>query len=243
MIGRSALALARAYENDDGNSATNGEFRILDALRTADISTVFDVGAHHGEWAEYAARAFPGARVWAFEIEPSARAELERRVRGNRRVTVVPFGLADKSGELVVHVDKSHPMMTSAVNWDADRREPVLCRVESGDAFLASQGIDRIDFLKVDVEGLDHSVLRGLTRSLADERVGIIQFEFTQWAAITKTALRDFYELLEPAGFTIGKVFPTFVDWRAYALEHEIYVRANFLAVHRSRRSVIELLG
>jgi hypothetical protein len=48
---------------------------------------------------------------------------------------------------------------------------------------------------------------------------------------------------LEPAGFSIGKVFPTFVDWRAYAVEHEIYVRANFLAVHRSRHDLIDLLG
>ncbi len=42
--------------------------------------------------------------------------------------------------------------------------------------------------------------------------------------------LADFYELLEPAGFTIGKIYPTRVDWRAYTPRDERFLRANFLA-------------
>jgi len=100
----------------------------------------------------------------------------------------------------------------------------------------------RISLLKIDVEGLDLSVLRGFSNAISEGRVGFVQFEFTLWAAITNTQLKDFYDLLGPAGYSIGKIYPTYIDWRPYKPEQEIYVRANFAAVHKSRPDLIERL-
>ena len=69
-----------------------------------------------------------------------------------------------------------------------------------------------------------------------------MQFEFTLWAAITNTQLKDFYDLLGPVGYSIGKIYPTYIDWRPYKPEQEIYVRANFAAVHESRPDLIARL-
>lgn len=239
-IGSTSMALARAYENDSGHSRTNGEYRILEAVAHTGITTVFDVGAHHGTWATHAAETFSTAAVHAFEIEPTNRAELTDRVGNNPRIVVVPFGLAEERGEVAVYVDEQFPDTTSMV-YSHDR--PVTrCLVETGDGYLAEQGLDRVDVLKVDVEGLDLAVLRGFSDALARGQVGLIQFEFTMWAAITRTWLHDFYDLLEPFGFQLGKVYPSYVDWREWHPEHEIFVRANFVALHRSRDDMRTLL-
>lgn len=243
FAGSAAESMVRAYENDDGNSATNGEFRMLEALRAAEIRTAFDIGAHHGDWAEAALQALPRAVVHAFEVEPSARSHLMARVGSHDRVVVLPFGLSDRGGEVPVYVDARFPATTSLVEWDVENRTALTCRVESGDDYLAERGLERVDVVKIDVEGADLRVLRGFALALAEERVGMVQFEFSLWNAITRTMLRDFYELLEPHGFVIGKVFPNYIEWREYRPEHELYFRANFVAVHRSRTDISSTLG
>ena len=84
--------------------------------------------------------------------------------------------------------------------------------------------------MKIDVEGADLDVLRGFAGALTAGRVRTVQFEFTLWAAIARVWLGEFYELLAPYGFEIGKIYPTRVDWRAYRPDHERFLRTNFLA-------------
>src|SRR4051812_44598013 len=75
-IGAASSALARAYENDSADPETNGESRVLGCLTSCAIATVFDVGAHVGEWTQLAARSLPAATVHAFEIESERREQL-----------------------------------------------------------------------------------------------------------------------------------------------------------------------
>ncbi len=44
------------------------------------IKTVIDVGAHFGEWADYALRRLPDASLISFEPSPESFSELKRRL-------------------------------------------------------------------------------------------------------------------------------------------------------------------
>jgi FkbM family methyltransferase len=60
-----------------------------------------DVGADHGLYSLEMARCVPGGRVWAFEADNAARANLQRSVQANgwgERLTVVPAALAEAPG-------------------------------------------------------------------------------------------------------------------------------------------------
>ena len=158
-------------------------------------------------------------------------------------MVVADVGLADRVGTVPVHVDERYLATTSMIPLEVDR-VVVDCAVETGDFYMDRLGIDGVDVLKIDTEGADLRVLHGFSNALAEGRIGLVQFELTLWAAIARTWLADFYELLEPAGFTIGKVYPTFVDWRDYRPEHEQFAfRANFAAVHRDRDDLGRPLG
>jgi hypothetical protein len=66
------------------------------------------------------------------------------------------------------------------------------------DTFARQQNIERIDFLKIDVEGAEADVLRGARELLAGGKVPLVQFEISQeMLAGMKRSAREVFELLE----------------------------------------------
>lgn len=136
----------------------------------------FDVGAHLGDrvrtW-----RAL-GARVVAVEPQPDCLAVLRALYGRDEGVTVVPAGLGPRPGRAVLHLSEATPTLsTLSPQWIADvtardarfaevRWEGRLeVEVKTLDGLVARYGVP--DFIKVDVEGHEVEVLRGLSRPVA----------------------------------------------------------------------------
>lgn len=82
-----------------------------------------------------------------------------------------------------------------------------------GDDFLTREGIQDVDFLKLDLEGAEHLVLQGLESSLRRQRVRFLQFEYGRVNILTHFLLRDFPQLLTSYGYVVGKIYPDYVDF------------------------------
>jgi FkbM family methyltransferase len=245
-VGRRVGSLGRtfwaAYENDDSNLTTNGEADLLDALRGTELSCAFDVGAFRGDWtAELLAR-FPLASVHCFEISSESQPRLAERFADDDRVIVNSVGVGAAEGPTQIYLQQGHPEMTSTVRG-SEIHDSIPAALTTLDLYASQRALDHVDFVKVDVEGMELDVFKGAHRLLDEARIGIIQFEFTLWSAVQRTWLADLYDFLRPKGFTIGKIYPGYVDFREYRPEHEIFVRANFLAVHESRNDYLERLS
>jgi hypothetical protein len=132
---------------------------------------------------------------------------------------VFNFGLSDREGETTFYHYPHNPLQTSLM---AHPFQTHGRRLRLGDAFCAEQGIQKIDLLKIDVEGAESFVLRGFEKMLAGRRISIIQFEYEKLNTVNKFLLKDFYALLGGCGYALGKIFPTYVDFRDYAYEHEL---------------------
>jgi FkbM family methyltransferase len=229
-----ALEVLRAADHDPD---CNGERNALSSL-APDASVVFDVGANVGKWARLAHRACPRATIHAFEIAEPTRVALAQATGDLGRVRVADVGLSDRRGSVRVKHYPSHSQVTSLVDYPHPipsewRIEPVL----TGDAYLAATDIDHVDYLKIDVEGAELAVLRGFERALRHARIGAVQFEHGRAGIVARTFLRDFYELLEPLGYTIGRVRRTGVEPTRYRLRDESFVTANYVAFHEPARS------
>jgi Methyltransferase FkbM domain len=74
----------------------------------------------------------------------------------------------------------------------------VTVNCESLDRFCQKNDIPRIDFLKIDVEGAEMSVLRGSNQFLASGEVRFVYLEFTNVLQRDGASGGDFYE---PAAF------------------------------------------
>ncbi len=106
--------------------------------------------------------------------------------------------------------------------------------VTTADDYAAVHQISHVDLLKVDAEGHELHVLRGAERLLAEERVGLVQFEFGGTNIDSRTFLRDFYELLEPR-YELHRVLGDGVyPIGPYRETSEIFTTTNFLATPRS---------
>ena len=140
-----------------------------------DVAVVLDVGANCGAAAIHFARAFPAAAVHAFEPAAAPREVAERNAAAYPNVTVHPFGLSDQDAEArLFHADES--IMGSIVRTDdAVSSEPVHLR--RGDTWALEAGIDRVDVLKVDVEGAEQQVLVGLGDLVDRAQVVYVEYD------------------------------------------------------------------
>jgi len=232
---QSVAKLCRQYLKWFGNATykphRNGERWLLQRVGKEPMHTVLDVGANVGKWALMAEEILPSATIYALEAVPATAVLLRDAVRDHARIRPFSLGLAAHSGTMTVNYDpraSTHATVTAYPH--RHNAQPVQCSVATGDEFLAAEGLDRIDFLKLDVEGAEHLVLQGLESALRARRVRMIQFEYGRANILTRYLLHDFYELFRSYGYTVGKIFPDFVDFRDYDLGDEDFLGPNYLA-------------
>lgn len=221
----------------------NGEALVLRRLAPFAPAVLFDVGANVGAWTLEARTAIPQAAVHAFEIFPDTFERLAAAVEGAAGISLNPFGLLDRDGTAQVHHDPGVDSVfysTLADGWTGRSRP---CPVLRGDTYMARHGIERIDFLKIDVEGAESGVLAGFAGALERGAVTAIQFEYGPAALSSRFLLKDFYTLLRGAGFAVGRLYTGGVMFKEYAIADESFVNANFVACLESRPDLIDALA
>ena len=132
-------------------------------------AVVFDVGGHAGQFAKLFAKMAPRGHVYSFEPGGYPRSILRLAIAANRlvNVTIVPKGLGDQSGTLTLYT----PLKPGGVHRfglahlgqyaEAHPVKKEVVPVTTIDLFAAEQGIGRLDFIKLDVEGWELRVLSG----------------------------------------------------------------------------------
>ena len=237
---RVATFIERSYDNDEWDMCVNGETALMRRLAAARLSTVFDVGAHVGDWSAEALRAWPDAHVHAFEVAPQTFERLTQRIDAaglTGRATLVCAGLGDTTADRDMYYFPDHPNLTCDVPRHAFASQPFRATLLEGDAYVDNHAIANVDFLKIDVEGAEHRVLKGLSRTIAAGRVQCIQFEYGAFSIDTRVLLADYYGMLA-SRYWIGKIFPGRVEFRDYDWTMESFRFSNFLCVSRRRPDV-----
>ena len=165
---------------------------------------VFDVGAHLGN----RTRAFValGCHVVAVEPQPHVAAMLRRLTRRFKKVRIVERALASQPGHAKLAVSERTPTVSTIESeWrEARRRESdfggvrwntsVDVEVTTLDALVKAYGVPA--FIKIDVEGGELNVLRGLSQA-----VPALSFEFLPAALDTAEACIRQVETLGPYEF------------------------------------------
>lgn len=140
-------------------SETRIAYRVLDAGRRAGV--MVDVGAHHG--GSLAPFAAAGWRVHAFEPDPDNRRVLTRRFARHAAVTVDPRAVSDAvRPDAAFYTSPASSGIGTLAPFDPGHRRTARVATTTLGAYLERHGVDRVDLLKVDAEGHDLRVLRGV---------------------------------------------------------------------------------
>lgn len=237
-IRRVCQFVEQAAENEGSFFEVNGERKLLERLASAKFKTVLDVGANVGDWSIAAAKLWPSASIYAFEVSPRTRADLEKQVAEtglSQRVLPVSAGMSDKAGTQVMYYYPYNPELTcEELRHDASAAVPFDAVLTTVDQFAAEKGINAIDFLKIDVEGSEYKVLRGAKGLLEKRAVSCIQFEYGAFSVTSRFLLADYFNMLKN-DFFIGKIFPNGVDFKDYDWTMDNFRFCNYVCVSRNR--------
>ena len=141
---------------------------------------VVDVGANIGIYTLHGARLTgPGGRVFSFEPTPRTFEVLKENVLTNGfgdRVQLFPMAVSNQNGQAPLYTQKGQCGWNSLFRYEDQADEPVMVETVCLDDAL--QSIDRIDILKIDAEGAEPFILRGMKRILRDNPQLTILLEF-----------------------------------------------------------------
>ena len=233
-VARRAEKIVLAHKNFNYDFATNGEeFLLRDVIAPTQPQVIFDVGANVGDWAVMAAQHCADATIHAFEIVPATADLCAKNIAHEKRIILNRFGLADQAGEIPIRVYDGLSTHSSAVDFPHDAPSRVVpCPVQTGDDYVRAQNVAQIDLLLLDVEGAENRVMAGFAETLRLGKIRAIQFEYGRANILSKFLLRDWYELLTPLGYKIGKLYPTYIDFKPYDLRDEDFIGPNYVAMH-----------
>jgi FkbM family methyltransferase len=183
-------------------------------LGANDVRSIFDIGANCGQTTAKYRELFPAADIHAFEPFPDSLAQFQRAHADSPRVHTHPLAVADRAGRRTFHLNESHytnsllPSAADAGRFVGPGLLGTVGRIEvetvSLDGFCADRCIERIDILKIDVQGGEGLVLAGASGLLAAKTVRLIYSE-VQFAPMYagQANLWDVHSALDRTGYQL----------------------------------------
>jgi len=199
---------------------------------------LFDVGANEGQFLEMIAGGLRGVPFCIHAFEPSEKAFTILRQKAGTQPSVIlnNFALGREQGKAKLFYEKSGSGLGSLYerrldHFGIDFTQSATVSVQTLDQYCTEQGIQRIDLLKLDVEGHELEVLRGAQRMFSERRIGIVSFEFGGCNIDSRTFLQDFYYFFKERGMTISRITPSGYLWpiHNYREIDEQFRTTNFL--------------
>lgn len=180
-----------------------GRQRAADLLATRLVQgphpVIFDVGANNGDTSLNYLSRFPNAVVHSFEPHPVVFAKLRERMATVPNIVLNDCALGDVSGTMSFNLcnqDGSSSFLKFDPNsgyiqgLQLNTEDCVDVPIRTIDSYCDEANIERIHFLKIDVQGFEPAVIDGAVNMLRCKAIDTIQLEFI---------FRDFYE--RPASF------------------------------------------
>jgi len=178
-----------------------------------EMDVVVEFGAHIGAFAVRAARLAHHGQVFAYEASSNNYAQLaqNRQLNGLDNLFIENSAVSDRRGAMPYYRPADNGSLGSLVHESSSFMETVQA-ITFAD-IIAEHGIERIDFLKVDVEGAEYDILL----NCADETLAIVQrvvMEYHEFKG-DKRNHQDLVDLLNSQGFivVVEKGVSSLMDW------------------------------
>lgn len=172
-------------------------------------AVVLDIGAHIGLFSVIAAQVTgKNGKVYAFEPAPSTFALLQKAVVINHEEQVIETfqqAVGKAKGKITFFVsDNQADNSNSLVNYKDDRDlHGIKVAVTTVDDLVKEKNINRVDFMKIDVEGAEFDTLQGAIATLKNLRPVCIVAIHPEPIAAKGDKLEDIYDLIAGCNYRI----------------------------------------
>lgn len=242
-LGRS---INRLYENRNHDIYSNGELTVINKLAKFNPSVIIDGGANVGDYSLILNQIIPECTIYAFEPVKSTCDKLINRVRDITNIKPIENGLFSENCTKEINLFNLETHSSQSTLYDIKNSfKPIdKCSIAliRGDDFVEEYGINKIDYLKLDIEGAEYEAITGFEESFKAKKIKAVQFEYGYINISTKKLLIDFYTLFEEYGYVVGKIFPKNVEFRDYDFKYEDFLGPNYIAVDKNETELIDSL-
>ena len=194
-----------------GDRSTINEIFVHDLYpyRIKKDDVILDIGAHIGVFTVFAAKLAYEGQIYSFEPDPENFSQLVKNINlnGEKRVKSFNLGVDAKAGTRDFYVSVLHSGGNSLIDNKGKRISAKFCTLAD---IFEKNDLDRVDFLKMDVEGAEYDVLLNTPQEYFD-KIGNIGLEVHDW--ITTRQSPELLQFLEKKGFTVelqnGMIYAT----------------------------------
>jgi FkbM family methyltransferase len=165
---------------------------------------IFDVGANLGFYTTLLADlAGPAGRVHSFEPDPLSFGILKRRTIQCANIVANQTAVGDHSGHITLFCNRSNRADNRVhASLGEETAEAVEVPLTTLDAYCEAAGIDRIDAVKMDIQGAEVAALRGFRRTLSRTRPQWLLIEFSpEHLRAGTSGTEEFWSILDELGF------------------------------------------
>ena len=158
----------------------------LTLLQGLQVATIVDGGANVGDISARYRLLFPNANIYAFEPGELPAQHFSERFAADSAVKLLKVGLSDEIGHATFNVGEasvlssllpSAPGAERYMGAEAHRSHPEQIPTVTLDHFAAEHGLNRIDILKLDIQGAEGKALRGADSLLRSNSIRLVYSE------------------------------------------------------------------
>lgn len=162
--------------------------------------TIIDCGSNIGLSVLFFKMIYPDSVLKCFEAEPITFEMLDKNIKQNdiKNAEYHNTVLADLEGEIELYTDSDRPgSVVSSINSERSSRESIIIKSNKLSKYISSN----IDFLKIDIEGAETSVIKDLYETDKIKLVDKIVIEYHHHINKDEDNLSVILKYLEDSGF------------------------------------------
>ncbi len=177
-------------------------------------------------------------QLTCFEPAPNQRSELQKRVgpvdREKVKLEINNIALSDYEGEAKFNITgpktgTSHLRVDSGASGEATG-DIITVQVTTADRFMEQNGIEKIDFMKIDTEGNDFRVIMGAERALQRQAIGLIQFEYSGEWVDHGHSIKSVMKFAAAYNYRVGRLTQNYIEqYDTLHLELDRFFLGNYV--------------
>jgi FkbM family methyltransferase len=215
------------------------------SLLTVKPLIFIDIGAHVGDYTNEILRRYPNINAFLFEPQSAHKTTLENAYSKMPNVKINSCALSNNDGKQSLYYDKEGSVLASLTNrrlehFNVNMNNSETVDIKRFDTFWKTTNYNEhtiIDYVKIDVEGWELSVLQGFGELINNMRV--IQFEFGGSNIDTRTFFQDFWYFFKGLNFALYRITPNgILPMREYSEHDEFFSTTNYIAVNRKYNDI-----
>lgn len=200
-----------------------------------DRPMVFDCGSNKGHWADVILDEFKSnCEIHLFEPNKKLLSFTEIKYEYVPEVRFHNMGLLNENGASdFFFFDNFNNELSSFYqggdewNWLPMKKEQA--EVRKGDLVCQQLSIKRVDFLKIDCEGSDMQALLGFEQMFAEDKVGIVQIEYSAHWSRAGNSYKNLNDLASKYGYKIYRYYlGNFWEVKEAEPQHDNYYVTKF---------------